>query len=388
MTVTAASARPGVSPNEDLLMGLLECWGPVTRAELAALAGLPRTTVTGIVSDLLSRRLVAEHRADTGERGAGRPAATLSLAGPPRLVGVVSCGEGIITASLLSYAGQVLARRSCPVAPATWLDLRALSGPAGRLLEATLGQVQAGRLAAVVLGVPGARSPADSADVLPGRPGVPVLVENDANLGALGEAAFGAGRGLDSLIFVKLSHNVGAGMIFSGFLLRGASGFAGELAHVQVREEGTVCRCGGRGCLATLVGPSLEEFVRRAYEERLGVAEVLALAAEHEPGVRRLFADLGRIIGRPLADLCTMIDPAAIVVDGSLGAAGEFVLAGIRESIDRHAAPAIAGSIQVRHGTLGEDAEPLGGVALARYHRVGCRVPPAGSSRLPGEGAA
>ena len=78
----------------------------------------------------------------------------------------------------------------------------------------------------------------------------------------------GAGRGLDSLIFVKLSHNVGAGLVISGSLHRGASGFAGELAHIQVREDGTVCRCGGRGCLATLVGPSLEEFVRRAFPAR------------------------------------------------------------------------------------------------------------------------
>lgn len=386
--MAAAPGQLGLSPNESLLMGLLECWSPVTRAELAVLAGLPRTTVTGIVGDLLRRRVVVECHAEAGERGAGRPAKTLSLAGQPRLVGVLTCGEGIITASLLSYAGQVVARRSSTVPPAACHYLRALAEPAGQLLEATLGQIPAERLAAVVLGVPGPRSPANSTDFLAGRLRVPVLVENDANLGALGEAAFGVGQGLDSLIFVKLSHNVGVGLILSGFLHRGASGFAGELAHVQVREEGTVCLCGGRGCLATLVGPSLEEFVRRAYEERLSVAEVLALAVGHEPGVRRLFADLGRIIGRPLADLCTMIDPAVIVVDGSLGAAGQFVLAGIRESIDRHAAPAIVDSLQVLHGKLGEDAEPLGGVALARHHRIGNRQPLAGSGHAPREGAA
>ena len=74
-----------------------------------------------------------------------------------------------------------------------------------------------------------------------------------------------------------------------------------------------------------------------------------------------MFADLGRLVGRPLASFCTMFDPAAVVVDGSLGAAGQYVLAGVRESIDRHTAPVVADSVQVIAGELGDRAEPLGG---------------------------
>jgi len=118
------------------------------------------------------------------------------------------------------------------------------------------------------------------------------------------------------------------------------------------------------------MGPSLHEFVRRAYARRLSVPEVLSLAADREPGVRRTFSDLGRTVGRPLADLCTMLDPAAVVIDGSLGAAGEPVMAGIREAIDRHAAPAVADSVRVLAGQLGERAEVLGGVALVRQRSL------------------
>ena len=101
--------------------------------------------------------------------------------------------------------------------------------------------------------------------------------------------SFGAGRGLDSFVYVMLGHGVGAGLVFGGRLHRGAAGFAGELAHVQVRdqEDGPLCVCGGRGCLAQVMGPSLHEFVRRAYARRLSVPEVLSLAADREPGVRR-----------------------------------------------------------------------------------------------------
>jgi predicted NBD/HSP70 family sugar kinase len=86
--------------------------------------------------------------------------------------------------------------------------------------------------------------------------------------------------------------------------------------------------------------------------------------------VRRLFADLGRTVGRPLADLCTMLDPAAVVLDGSLGAAGEPVMGGIREAIDRHAAPAVADSVRVLAGELGDRAELLGAVALVRQQAL------------------
>jgi predicted NBD/HSP70 family sugar kinase len=100
------------------------------------------------------------------------------------------------------------------------------------------------------------------------------------------------------------------------------------------------------------------------------VSEVFSLAAARDPGVRRLFADLGRTVGRPLADLCTMLDPAAVVLDGSLGAAGEPVMAGIREAIDRHAAPAVADSVRVLAGELGDRAELLGAVALVRQRAL------------------
>jgi predicted NBD/HSP70 family sugar kinase len=118
------------------------------------------------------------------------------------------------------------------------------------------------------------------------------------------------------------------------------------------------------------VGSSLQDFVLRSYEERLALPQVLALAAEREPAVRRVFGDLGRMVGRPLASFCTMFDPAAVVVQGSLGAAGQYILDGIRESIGRHAAPVVADSVAVIPGELGDQAELLGGVVLARQLRL------------------
>src|SRR6202012_4358449 len=83
---------------------------------------------------------------------------------------------------------------------------------------------------------------------------IPVMVDNDANLGALAEAAFGAGRSAGDLVYLKVSSGIGAGLILNGRLYRGAGGLAGELGHVLVDPDGIVCRCGNRGCLETVAG--------------------------------------------------------------------------------------------------------------------------------------
>jgi len=374
-------------PNTRRLLTLVECSGPITRARLAERSGLPVTTVAGVVAEMLRAGLLIEVVAEAGPRGAGRPPRTLVPATPPRVVGVISRRGGELQAAVVGLTGLSIGARSEPAVrhdpPLTDDPHPADASPdaslelGARLLSAALRDtgISAQRLAGVVVSVPRPR-PAD-VDLAPLRErfGAPVVAENDANLGALGESSFGAGRGLDSLVYVMLGHGVGAGMVFGGRLHRGAAGFAGELAHVQVRdqEDGPLCVCGGRGCLAQVMGPSLHEFVRRAYARRLTVPEVLSLAADREPGVRRTFSDLGRTVGRPLADLCTMLDPAAVVVDGSLGAAGEPVMAGIREAIARQAAPAVADSVRVLAGQPGERAEVLGAVDLVRQRSLDAR---------------
>ena len=147
------------------------------------------------------------------------------------------------------------------------------------------------------------------------RLGVPVLVENDANLGALGEAAFGAGKGLESLIYVKLAEGIGAGVVIDGRIHRGSRGLAGELAHVRVRDDGELC---------VLRRPRLHRHRLQRPRHRAGHPAGVRRAAdvrrrdrpgatEREPAVVRILSELGRTIGRVLADLSILLDPAGIV---------------------------------------------------------------------------
>src|SRR3984957_894220 len=190
--------EPGGSAGE--LLALLECSGPLTRSDLVRLSGLPRTTVTGMVGDLVSRELIVERRTGQADRTpqAGRPPRTLASAAPPTVTAVLSCGRSGIEAALVTYPGQVIARLSSADAVGYQAaDLPFLAGPVGDLVEELL--IGAGgswdQPGCAVIGLPRRVSPGESAAAVAERLAVPVQVENDANLGTLGEAAFGAGRG-------------------------------------------------------------------------------------------------------------------------------------------------------------------------------------------------
>jgi predicted NBD/HSP70 family sugar kinase len=190
-------------------------------------------------------------------------------------------------------------------------------------------------------------------------------VDNDANLGALAEASFGAGRGLSDIIYVRVGSGVGAGLVLGGRLHRGAAGLAGEIGHVQVLADGAVCRCGNRGCLETVAGEgALRALLRPARGHEVTRREIVELIAAGDLGATRLVNDAGRAIGRLLADLCNAVNPDAVVVGGELGEAGEPLLDGIREAVDRFALPGAAEVVKVVHAQLGERAEVLGALAL------------------------
>jgi predicted NBD/HSP70 family sugar kinase len=197
------------------------------------------------------------------------------------------------------------------------------------------------------------------------RLGVPVDVDNDANLGALGEVSQGAGRGARDVVYLKLASGIGSGIVIGGRIHRGATGLAGEIGHFLADPEGSICRCGNRGCLETVAAaPALLELLRRSHGEDLDIPGLLALAADGDVGCRRALGDAGRALGRALAAVINCLNPEMLIIGGELSAAGEPLLEGIRESVRRFALPAAADAVTVTAGVLGNRAEVLGALAL------------------------
>lgn len=368
--------------NRRAVTALLAGRGPLSRADLARDTGLSRTTVSSIVADLLD----SGHAVETSNRGrphkggSGRPPVLVALAAPVGSVAGVDVGHGHVRVAVADGTGTVLVEDHHD------LDVDA-HGPqaldeAARMVRDGLRRagLRPSDLHGVGMCVPAPldrRSWRISTGILPGwrdlvpteelrrRLDVPVFADNDANLGALAELQHGAARGCSDVVYVKVATGLGAGIVLGGRLHRGATGLAGELGHVQVSENGRVCRCGNRGCLETVVAaPSLLGLLQPAHDEPLSVARVLELDAGGEPGVRRVLDDAGRTVGRALGDLCNSLNPEAVVLGGSLGASISLS-AGLRAALDRYAQPDIAAAVSVLPGELGDRAELLGAVSLA-----------------------
>jgi predicted NBD/HSP70 family sugar kinase len=358
--------------------------GTASRSELAQLTGLSRTTIATLVSDLLARGLVIEPPALNGAARAGsrgRPPALLRLDPSAGAAIGVDFGHRHVRVAVADLSSTLLGELVAPVETDYEAD-QALD-VAARLVDDVLAaaDIDRARVVGAGMGLPGpydrGRHVINSSTILPGWVGrnaaeelgrrieVQVEVDNDANLGALGELTFGAGRGIRDAVYVKMSTGIGAGLILQGSLHRGATGIAGELGHVQVQPEGIVCNCGGRGCLQTVASvPTLLAAAQAAHGPELTLPGLIELVEAGDFGARRIVGEAGRAVGRVLADLCNHVNPQAIIVGGDLSAAGEPLLAGIREAIDRRALPGAAEAVEVKAAVLGERAEVLGALAL------------------------
>jgi predicted NBD/HSP70 family sugar kinase len=209
---------------------------------------------------------------------------------------------------------------------------------------------------------------------------LPVEVGNDADLGALSESMWGAGRGAAEMAYLKVATGIGAGLIVGGRPYHGAGGTAGEIGHTVIDPGGSICRCGNRGCLETMAGvPPVLAALRDAYGSELTIDEAIARARDGDAGCRRVIADAGRAIGAAVATLCNLFNPRRIVVGGDLGAAGELLLAPLRESLRLGAIRSAAEDVEVVEGALGDRAEVLGAVALVL--RRGAELPASAARR-------
>jgi predicted NBD/HSP70 family sugar kinase len=360
--------------------------GTASRAEIARQTGLSRSTVSSLVADLQAAGLVVEREADgvapVGTR-AGRPPVLLALDASAGAVLGLDFGHDHVRVALSDLSYVVLAERfvELEVDTAATQALDAATDMVGDLLDET--GLDRTRVLSAGMGIPG---PIDresglvhSQSILPSWVGLhpaeemgrrlelPVHLDNDANVGALGEFTFGVGRGTAVMVYLRLSAGIGAGLVINGRPFRGAKGIAGEIGHVLVDPEGPICRCGNRGCLETFVSTTaLCELLRRSHGQ-ISVSRLLALAYEGDAGCQRVIADAGRVVGRAVADLCSYLNPDLVVIGGDLSEAGDLVLEPMREAVRRFAIPAAADDVQVQAGTLGDRASLLGALALAGH---------------------
>ena len=376
--------------NRDKILQALRTLGVASRPEVARHTGLSRSTVSTIVAELVDEGLVVGRT--NGRRqaaGSGRPPALIALNPSGGMAVGMDFGKRHLSIALADLSHEIVAEERVALS-ADYRAEEAMVTAATRVERLlTEAAIDRSRVVGVGMGIPGPIHESGlvgSSAILPGwvgaSPGqrmselleLPVKVGNDASLGALAEYAWGAGRGAEIVVYLKLATGIGSGIVVDGRLFEGAGGTAGEIGHTTIDDEGDICRCGNRGCLETLAGaPAIAELVSRSLGEKLEPDDVIRRAVEGDAGCRRALADAGRHIGVAVANLCNLVNPERIVVGGSVGQAGALLLDPLMESVSLRAIPSAAEDVEIVPGELGERAELLG--ALASVLQVASTVP-------------
>lgn len=371
--------------------------GPCSRSDLARETGLARSTVAEYLAPMLAAGLIRETAATA--RARGRPPTELALDPNAGVVFVADLGAHHARVALADLDQRVLARDAFAI------DISA--GPTA-VLDEIVGRFDAMRSRAglapdsvrsVVIGLPG---PVDFERGMPVRPpimpgwdgfdvagsvgarvGAPVLVDNDVNLLALGEARVRA-PAQAPLLFVKVSTGIGCGIVMAdGRLHRGADGAAGDIGHIRVtNHDDAVCRCGNVGCIeAVASGSAIVAALER--DGAGGVIDLDGLARLVTAGdarAVRLVRDAAREIGEVVSMLVNVYNPAAIVLGGHLARISDDLLAGIRGVVYRRALPLATRRLVIANTELREFGGLIGGLVLA----IERAISPAAIERLVG----
>lgn len=340
----------------------------LSRTEVEERTQLSRHVVAAVVIELVARGELVEARQSQAS-GRGRPPvryARSALQAPVLLIRLRKNGLTSVT----SVCSEGADGQECVCAPwsapwQTWADSIAAAGrqlktrPRLAVLSVPF-PVAEGRGAPPMHDIPENHRPAgrkmpprspwldrDPRPALSEVLGYPALMVNDANLAALGEARFGAGREMRAVMHVSVVQGIGAGLVVDGKLFTGAHGFSGELAHVQVTPDGPPCVCGNRGCLAMVAGPGPRE-------------------GGPDP---KWHSELGSLVGQALAPFITAFDPDCVVTDAMLGSHAAPFTAALTAELVHRCPPPLAVGLTIAPGTL-DDAEVYGALAAADAYAV------------------
>lgn len=367
--------------------------GGLSRTELADKMGLTRAAVSLIVTDLLEIRVIQE-AGEIRSAPSGRPPVTLEINPERGLVGAIDMGATHMSVAIADFSAHILQESDSS------FDVK--KGPEACLTEATQNLLNLldsqgltmSDLSAVGIGVPGPVI-ADAGvviapPIMPGWDrypiratlenmwGCPVTLNNDAELGALGEWAYGAGRGEKNLAYIKVGSGIGAGLILDQQVYGGTTGAAGEIGHLTIEENGPLCNCGNHGCLEAFAGGyAIANQAKKLVEsgeatllssrpmDRITAMDVAEAAQLGDVQAQEILRRAGTYIGIAMAGLINLFNPSVIIVGGGVTNAGEIFTKSIRQAVRERAMRASERGVRITTASLGRRSLLIGALVQA-----------------------
>ncbi|MFM7336452.1 MAG: ROK family protein [Tabrizicola sp.] len=329
-------------PLRQQVFELVRAAGLIPRVQLAKDLGVSPASVTTISSELIEAGLIEEVAVPRdGEAGRGRPAVSLGVRAGAHLVAGMKLSDREHTAVIVDFAGKLIADEAIPRQPGP-MQVGEILDAIQTLLDRVCvkSKVDRSQLSGVGIGLPGFVDCADGialwssilaersvpiAALATARLGVPVHVDNDANLVALAELWFGAGRSLSDFAVVTIEHGVGMGFVMNHRIYRGAQRLGMELGHTKVQLDGALCRCGQRGCLEAYVADyalarEATTALNWGHKESQPINVLLESLYDHAKAgnatAKSIFRRAGRYLAVGLSNVVNLFDPALIILSG------------------------------------------------------------------------
>lgn len=364
----------------------------ISRTDLAEEMGLTRAAVTLIVNDLLENEVILE--AESRAIPSGRPPVVLEINPKRGLVAAVDMGSTHINVAIADFSAKIIEETSLPfdITQGPQVCLAEVS----RILQVLLDRSGIGisQIMAIGIGVPGPviknAGMVMSPPIMPGWDqypirqqfekewGCPVSLNNDAELGALGEWAYGAGRGEKNLAFIKVGSGVGAGLIINRQIYGGTTGSAGEIGHITIDENGPLCTCGNHGCMEAFAGGNAianqarqlvksgkRTLLSNIPSEHITAHAVADSARRGDLPSQEIIMRAGTFIGIAIAGLVNLFNPSAVIIGGGVAQAGDLLTTPIRQAVRERSLHASEQSVHITTAMLGQRSSLIGATVQA-----------------------
>ena len=366
--------------------------GGISRAELARQMDLTRSAISCIIDELKGMGLVDE--LETGPTTGGRRPILLAI--NPRYGYIVGIDMGATHLGILltDFSAHVLEEIEYPfsVDDGPKSCLNQIDGYLSELLSRI--NLKVSHISSIGMNVPGPfvveTGKTSSPPIMPGWDGypirshleeiwkVPVTIGNDAEFGALGEWAYGAGRGESNLVYIKVGTGVGAGLLLDGHIYRGTTGSAGEIGHITIQENGPLCTCGNHGCLEAMAGGhAIARKAREAIQagrrtqlsaispDQIRAFDVAGAAQRGDLVAQQIIADAGLYLGIAVASLVNLVNPSIVVIGGGVSQLGDMLLEPIRKTVLERSLNSAARIVRIASAVLGRRASSMGAIVQA-----------------------
>jgi glucokinase-like ROK family protein len=382
--------------NLSSVLRLIHTQSPISRAQLAVITGLNKSTVSSLVDELLKQNLIHETGSNSG--AAGRPATWLEINPQAGLIIGVELGVDFVSAAVADLMGNIIWRLKEDTDPTE--DQNKMIEQTLRIVKEAINanKKRGSRFFGLGLSSPGIVDLKEG--VLVFAPNldwrnVPfrkifsestklrTFIENDANAAAFAEHLFGTARENQDFIFIFAGVGIGSGLFLNGHLYRGMNGYAGEIGHSPIMGEPslTICHCGNRGCWETYANQhSIIQRVQIRLDAKhtsiipklmaeqglpLSISIIKQAADLNDVEAIEAITEVGHAMGKGFAGLINIFNPEKIILGGPLNIMGEYLLPAIKETISHHSfLPKINQQAEVQLSSFGSDASLIGAIAI------------------------